>query len=400
MKRLVGEVPFVVEGSAVVAHARDIAKDGQWDKAAEFLIESIIGFPLEYANGVLRGDMTLTGNSKDQNVMLEEDNDSEKYKKKVHDLYFEKYFFDENQLFKFSHILKGEDIEDAVDAFKSKTEKRFFLVGNNQAIVASVEDSNAAPFCYYNSEYYQSATDFYNQCSTNLKNNVKYLSKDDEQADKFIKMQKVLKADILKACKERNVTWENISFKNVKGEIVERLVPMELAFAYIARDSNIWKPISPNGLKMYNDSAFHSDLWLAMGYDIDGQEYNTNNPETAIFYHLMNEIRFKYNNAGDFDTLNDTKMSIFKGRVVFEDAKDITDKDILVLPNANLKYEAIAKKAGMVITESGGPVSHLVIVGREEMFPVIIMKDAINKLRNYRDIEVNFNDKNIKGMFR
>lgn len=54
----------------------------------------------------------------------------------------------------------------------------------------------------------------------------------------------------------------------------------------------------------------------------------------------------------------------------------------------------------MIITESGGPVSHLVIVGREEMFPVIIMKDAINKLRNYRDIEVNFNDKNIKGIFR
>lgn len=72
----------------------------------------------------------------------------------------------------------------------------------------------------------------------------------------------------------------------------------------------------------------------------------------------------------------------------------------MVLPNANLKYEAIAKKAGMIITESGGPVSHLVIVGREEMFPVIIMKDAINKLRNYRDIEVNFNDKNIKGIFR
>ena len=54
----------------------------------------------------------------------------------------------------------------------------------------------------------------------------------------------------------------------------------------------------------------------------------------------------------------------------------------------------------MIITESGGPVYHLVIVGLEEMFPVIIMKDAINKLRNYRDIEVNFNDKNIKGIFR
>lgn len=400
MKRLIGELAFVIEGSSVVAHARDMVKDGEWEKASAFLKESVIEFPLEYVFGVLKGEMTLTGNSKDKNIMLEEDNNSEQYKKKLKEMYMDKYFYNDSVLFKFSHILKGEEVKEYAAYLKSDTRKHIFIVEDEIAIIAFKENENVIPEWYNKNSYPQSANDFYENMSIELKEHIKFLSREDEQKYKFKKLQDVLRKDILEACNERKVTWKKISVRSLSGETVERNVPMELAFAYISRDSNIWKPVSKSGLKMYNDSAFHSDLWLAMGYDIDGQEYNTDNPETFIFYSLMNNIRSTYNKAGEFDVLNDTKLESFKGRVVFESTKDITDKDVLVLPNANLKYDSIAKKAGMVITESGGPVSHLVIAGREEMFPVIIMKDAIKKLYNYSHVEVDFKEKTIKGIFR
>lgn len=400
MKSLVGQVAFAIEGSVVVEHARGIAAGGEWEKASAFLTESVIEFPLEYAFGILKGEMTLTGNSQDKNIMLEEDNNSEQYKKKLKEIYIDKYFYNDSNLFKFSHILKGEEVKEYAAYLKSDTRKHIFIVEDEIAIIAFKENENVIPEWYNKNSYPQFANEFYKNMSSELKDHIKFLSKEDEQKYKFKKLQDVLRRDILAACDERKVTWKKLSVRALSGETVEKEVPMELAFAYISRDPNIWKPVSKSGLKMYNDSAFHSDLWLAMGYDIDGQEYNTDNPETFIFYSLMNNIRSTYNKAGEFNVLNDTKLESFKGRVVFENTKDITDKDVLILPNANLKYESIAKKAGMVITESGGPVSHLVIVGREEMFPVIIMKDAIKKLYNYSHVEVDFKEKTIKGMFR
>lgn len=215
-----------------------------------------------------------------------------------------------------------------------------------------------------------------------------------------ISLSKELRDKILQACIDRNVEWKEIVIDDYSSNTeITRNVPMDLAYAYIANDSSFWKPVCEKGLKMYNDSAFHSDLWLAMGNDINGEEYNMDNPETMIFYQVMDEIRFSYKRVGDFDVLNDSKIHSFKGNIVFENATKITDKDILVLPNANLKYESLARKAGMVITQSGGPVSHLVIVGREEMFPVIIMDEAIKKLRPYRSVKVDFMNKTIEGTF-
>lgn len=173
-----------------------------------------------------------------------------------------------------------------------------------------------------------------------------------------------------------------------------------MIIGYLSRDPAEWKPICESGLKMYNDSAWHSDLWLAMGHDLSSDAYDMDNAETSMFYQAIDHYRMmKLNKLSDFSTLNDVKMSSFEGRIVYEDSKNITDRDILVLPNAGLKYEGIARKAGMVITETGGQISHLVIVGKEEMFPVILMKDAIRKLKHQYSIKVDFENQKIIGTY-
>lgn len=138
-----------------------------------------------------------------------------------------------------------------------------------------------------------------------------------------------------------------------------------------------------------------------MGNKLSADAYDMDNVDTQNFYEAINHYRFnKLKNVGDFVILNDVKIKSFEGYIVFEDSKKITDKDILVLPNAGLKYEAISRKAGMVITESGGQLSHLVIVGKEEMFPVVIMKDAIRKLKKQHSVKVDFESMQIIGSYQ
>lgn len=83
-------------------------------------------------------------------------------------------------------------------------------------------------------------------------------------------------------------------------------------------------------------------------------------------------------------------MKSFTGNVVNENSKNITDKDILVLPNANLKYESIALKAGVVVVETGSALSHLAIVGKQESLPVILMKDATKLLKLHATVSIYF----------
>ena len=100
----------------------------------------------------------------------------------------------------------------------------------------------------------------------------------------------------------------------------------------------------------------------------------------------------------DFVILNGNGMKKFEGNVVFETSSKITDKDILVLPNANLKYEAIASKAGLVIVERGSELSHLVIVGKQEALPVLKMENAIKKLKDIKRINVDLVKKKVSSI--
>lgn len=441
---------FKVYGSSIVEMARDMVLAGEWAKALNTFEENLEDFPMEIALAILRGDKTLKGFN--DNIDVVDDNDSEDYKQTVREIYVEDYFYDHGDFFKFDRIIESRDFNYMMDMrglyhgphfghqemlnaatryMSDMKNEKVFRLGSDRFLVARKENPNTVPMWLKRSDFAKSAERCYNimygiktveETKPVIEKEVK-VKKEEKTTEMpaYLKqyrlsylessakergyndipsMTKDLREKVLKACEERKVSWEEVVVTDrASGETYTTTVPMQLVDAYITRDSKIWNPVCESGLKMEDDSAFHSDLWLAMGHDLNGEEYNHDNPETSRFYDIIDNLRFGYKSVGDFLTLNDVKMGSFTGKIVFEDSKEITDRDILVLPNAGLKYEKLAKKAGMVITERGGEVSHLVIVGREEMFPVIIMKDAISKLRDYESIEVDFKNNKIRGQY-
>lgn len=438
---------FRVTASAIVESARCDVSSGQWGLGLQSIKDMLTDFSFDDALSVIRGDKTIIENE-DGSFDLIDDNDSSDYKQEVREVYIDDCFACNDKLYKYVGMIESRDFDYMMEAhgltrgphfghdemfdaankymIDTKTE-RLFRFGSDRFMIAKEENWNTIPMWFKKTDFARSAEECYNvinnitpvvakkpepkqeveskkndgEMESYLKNiRLSYLQRmADEKGYEGVKsMTEDMRSKVLKACSERNVTWKEITINKDGTEIVKS-VPVELAYAYITRDSKIWNPVCESGLKMEEDSAFHSDLWLAMGYELNGEEYNYKNPETNIFYDMIDNMRFNYQEAGDFSILNDAKMTKFSGKIVFENSKEITDKDILVLPNANLKYEAIAKKAGVVITERGGPVSHLVIVGREDMFPVLIMKDALSVLKDYENIEIDFINKSIKGYY-
>lgn len=219
--------------------------------------------------------------------------------------------------------------------------------------------------------------------------------------EKLENIQKQLRKKIIKQYNDNNFEWRNITIE-VNDKTMEVNVPVEIVLSYLHSSfihesnnyKNKWKTISPKGLKMENDSPSHTDLWLALGFPLDNTIYLNNHINNQILYEVIFKIRHNYlkknNITKEFDVISDVKLKSFSGRIVFEDCSDINDSDILVIPNANLKYEKIARKAGMVIFEQGGKMSHLFIINKNDnlMLPMIRMEKAIEKLKQYQNQKV------------
>jgi phosphohistidine swiveling domain-containing protein len=454
-KRLIGQVAFSIDGSYVAENARDIVLRGEWNQAIGFLRESLVGFTVEHATLVLSGEMTLDGNS-NIGINLIEDKDSAGYIQTMKEVYLMDLFYESGTLYKFDRKVTSSEFKNMMERYHYKFDSEFtpevqlqaverylsygknekvFRMNSVEYIVAVPVDPNCYPSWFKRSDFNRSHQEFYRNYygmepvqseKVKVVKETKVSEEEKQENKKFINrmvnqqnqsymegvaedmntsietLSKELKEKVMQACKERNVTWENVTVFDSSDENKEKVisVPRELVIGYLSRDPSEWKPICESGLKMYNDSAWHSDLWLAMGHDLSSDAYDMDNAETSMFYQAIDHYRsMKLNKLADFSALNDIKMTSFEGRLVYEDSKNITDRDILVLPNAGLKYENIARKAGMVICETGGQISHLVIVGKEEMFPVILMKDAIRKLKYQYSIKVDFENEKIIGSY-
>lgn len=452
-KRLIGRVAFSVYGSAIVENARDIALSGEWLKAMAVLKDNIEGFTLDQAMEVLSGKMTLTGNSSENNIFMAEDHDSEDYCREMKEVYICDLFYTCGQLYKYERRVDDQEFIEmmarynykydsgftheerlqAVERYIGQGKEKVFMINSNEFVIALPVDPNAYPMWYKREEYHNSVFSFYNEyfgieqpkeikVEKSIVEKTEELKKRNEENRDYVQemvnksnreylletaksygfedietFSKDMMEKVKSACLERNVEWEMITLDN--GEEVN--VPKQLVLGYLSRDWKHWHPVCDSGIKMYNDSAWHSDLWLAMGNEMSEKAYDHNVKETNTFYDAIEYFRgLKLNDLGDFSVLNEIKIDKFSGRVVFEGEKNIKDTDILVLPNAGLKYEALAKKAGMVICEMGGQLSHLVMVGKEEMFPVVVMKDALRKLKGQSDIEVDFANRKINGKYR
>lgn len=142
-----------------------------------------------------------------------------------------------------------------------------------------------------------------------------------------------------------------------------------------------YKAISTSGLKMLSDNPYHTDCWLGAGMDID-TAYDHDAWQYQLFLHSAFDFQRKYLNY-DFHLLSRDGLSEFKGITCTPSnyEKVPEGQRILVLPHLGVEFEQVALKCDAIIAEQGGPMAHLVIVGKElkKGFPIMRVENACVK---------------------
>lgn len=432
---------FNTTGKFFTDKVKQLALSGSWSDAVDFMEESFEGLPMDDILKIIKGDMHIIGDSKNdslESVSLSEEDKDFNYKKQLQEVYVDNYFYENSGFYKYIRTFEAKDwidfsVKENVDlvmidylkhslspkeiiekyTLNKKMGDVLFEVKKDVYLIARKANKNSLPFWLKKTDYSQSAESYFEKLYPSVKkqsDNVEEnkIKNSKESTNSLYKTMKALYIEefaknngytdvksysvhlkdlVMQACINQNVTWKNY-FVIIDGNSYERSVPVEIALAYTKNKNYQWQAVSPSGVKMENDSSIHTDLWLSMGFELSADAYLDDSLNYQIFYGIISLVEKEYNKEQDFVILNAAGLQQFTGKVVFEDHKNITDKDVLVLPNANMKYEKIARKAGLVIVENGSELSHLVIVGKGEMLPVLRMENALNTLKNTSKIKV------------
>lgn len=144
-----------------------------------------------------------------------------------------------------------------------------------------------------------------------------------------------------------------------------------------------YTPFSPQHLKMDNDNPYHSDAWLGCGLELGIVVYDRQDIRNTAFYELAYQIQhelLKY----QVHVLTSGGVKRCSGKVVTEkdDIARVNSETILVVKTAGVEHELAALRAGAVISETGGPLAHLVTVCRERGIPIVRMDKATQTYRS------------------
>lgn len=434
---------FVMSVLSVVDNAKEMMLSGTWTKALDYLQESLEGISSDECFELLKGEKSIVNDD----LVDQEDTD---YKNQLKEIYLQGFFDCNGVRYKyqehfsleyFENILSGGYKNDRylreygeqayINKFLVLEGDKVFQVNNKIWIIAKEVSVNDTPFWYRKRDFPNNVKEMFFQLypenSVVVAKNLEHLPENEQDVveeepkvkkysalNKNLRKQVVedfaknegfnsvkelevsLREKILKSSKEQNLHWKE--FKgSINGVDYVKQVPLELVLAYINKsNTHLWKSVSPSGVKMENDSPWHTDLWLALGFELAENEYEYDSLEFEIFDDILKTVEKMVLPENDFTVLSSQGLHHFEGNVVFENSSKITDKDILILPNANLKYEKIAKKAGLVIVEKGSQLSHLVIVGKQEALPVLKMEKALSIFKDVKKIKVDLDKKKIQ----
>lgn len=200
-----------------------------------------------------------------------------------------------------------------------------------------------------------------------------------------------LRDKVLTALKERGYDeWESFTYTLDDQPSKTIKYPVELAKAYAFGRTNAdhlapeWKAVSPSGSKMECDNPVHTDLWLALGFDLGWTVYSSTHPDHILFHDLTSHIQKKYLNY-DVHVLTAGGQTNVYGKIRTPetfDRRQAGEDTILCVPHAGPEFETMALKSKAVICEQGGKLAHLVIVGRELNLPIIRDDNALTKYTN------------------
>lgn len=152
-----------------------------------------------------------------------------------------------------------------------------------------------------------------------------------------------------------------------------------------------WEPVSRSGMKMQNDSAYHTDWVIGAGFDPDDFNRNHDLINSAAWHE-----RFKYaQEAGSFEVvpLCKSTRNHFTGKVRWvAPGEALKEGEVGVIPHAGVEYDAALRSAAKhgtgIICKVGGALAHVVVVGRELDVPVV-MWDKADSLTQFHSVWVN-----------
>ncbi len=122
-----------------------------------------------------------------------------------------------------------------------------------------------------------------------------------------------------------------------------------------------WVPVSPNGVKLPLDNEWHTDWMLGAGVSLD-ESYG--GPVAAAATDAMFKLQ---------EELGDYEAGVI---VDGGGATGIVGKEILVLSDLGPEHASAALRATAIVTELGGQLAHLALVGRERGQTIMLVPDA------------------------
>jgi phosphohistidine swiveling domain-containing protein len=149
-------------------------------------------------------------------------------------------------------------------------------------------------------------------------------------------------------------------------------------------DSIEWNPISPRGMKMAADDPMHTDWYLFVDEELNSYD----SADNEFWFGVRSRINEEYTESeltplikGKHKGFNETKVVHVASP---EDIEKIGLDHVVIIPTASPEFEMVAHKCAknncVVITEVGGRLCHLAVVGRELGLTLYMMPDAIENI--------------------
>ena len=134
-----------------------------------------------------------------------------------------------------------------------------------------------------------------------------------------------------------------------------------------------WKTVCPSGLKLQLDNPYHTDWMLSAGLSIT-DDYRDEAIRRGSYkaHHIVQQRLCEFKCA----VLSGHGKSTSFVEVVHPKPDEKCDGKIAVIPSAGPKYTIPAMTAEAVITERGGPLAHLAVVGMEQGIILVRVPDA------------------------
>jgi len=156
-----------------------------------------------------------------------------------------------------------------------------------------------------------------------------------------------------------------------------------------------WSTVCESGLKMYGDDASHSDWMVGAEPPVPLNSWHGREEDTLFITAVFEAQEAVQNRVGDFQVAVMCGTGRVRGEVLHPDVdQEVPEGSIIVIPHAGPEYAVPAMsagKTGAIITQAGGRLAHLTVLGQEMSLRMVRIEDALALYPEGTDLDVDLN---------